>query len=348
MIFPLCLSILCFQAERQRTESPARVPAALEFAARTELRLHSAGHLTGQARLESALAEFARPAPEWTPAEAAAALDRLQARRTEVESITRGLLETLRDQMQPALGAGQRIECLEGGRLALLGDPEQQAWLERFLVQAHTFDGLIDIQARIYEVERGKLPEAWRARGGAALPLAETRALLELLEGMGAQPTIAPRLVAFPFQEAHLKAVEQTPYVKDFEVKVLPAEGPELAHVEVADPVIDVVEDGLNLTLRGVPVTGGRLAVYARLDYSHVARPIRSMDMALASGVRVTLQRPDVTHVEIHVGRFELAAEQSLLLVTSLDGEEGKGRDVLVLLQARGVPAQADEGPEKR
>lgn len=339
------LSLFACQTELQRTDSPGRTPVAVEFAPGTELGLHEAGHLTGQARLDAALAELARPASPLAPQAAAAALERLEARRAEVESITRGLLETLRDLIQPPLGPGQRIECLEGGRLALLGVPEQQAWLERFLVQTAAFDGLVDIQTRIYELERGKLPESLRTRSGDTLEREETRVLLQLLAQASADSTIAPRSVAFPFQEARLKSVEQIPYVRDFEVKVLPGRDVESVHVEVADPVIDVAENGVNLVLRGVPVTGERLAVYAKLDYSRVASPMRSVELRLASGANVTLQRPDVTRVEVH-GRFELAAEQSLLLVTSLDGEEG--RDVLVLLQARRVPVQESAEHEKR
>jgi hypothetical protein len=340
-VIPLLFAALLSPQGEVRITEPGRAPVVAAFAPGTELRVHRAGHLTGEAKLAAALAEFAHPQPALAPAAAAALLDRLEARRREVESISRGLVETLRDLVQPPLGPGQRIEGLEGGRLACLGVPEQQAWLERFLAQAMAFDGLVDLQARIYEVEQADGLEPFLEHSGKTLTAAETDALLQLLARQQLEAIVAPRAVAFPFQEARLKSVDQIPYVRDFEIKVLPGPSP----VEIADPIIDVVEDGVNLVLRGVPVGGGRLAVYAQLDYSRVSRPIRDVDMALTSGASVTLQHPEVTHLKVQ-GRFELAIDETLLLFGSL--ERNEGGKVLVLLRARQVPEIAEPASERR
>lgn len=336
MIVCLLLSLAPFQTDFRRLEAPAPAPVVTEFAAGTELRLHEIGQLTGAARLTALLAELTSAAPRLAPMEVVAKLDRLAALRLEVEARTRGLLEILRDLAQPALGAGQRLELLDGGRLALLGVPEQHAWLAGFLAHAVAFDGLIDIQARIYQTDARTLPQAFASSEGRTLAPGEQDALLRHFSTAKADTILAPRVLVFPFQESRLKSVDEVSYVKDYEIKVLPGQ-------EIADPVIDVAESGVNLRLRALPVEREGLVLYVDLDCSHVLQPMRTFETRLATGASVTIDLPEVTRVGIQ-GRFELAPGQALLVTSPADpaGE----RVLLLLVEARRAPAEAL--PEER
>ena len=316
-------------AERPLPAASAPRPGAV-------LRLHEAGHLTGDARLAALEAELARLSDPGDAAAALAGLEALRARRQEVESIRSGLLEAVREHVQPALEVPEHLEALAGGRLAFLGLPEQHEWLASFLREAATFQGLIDIQARVWEVPRGALPAPFQEAGGRALDPAAAADVTARLAALGLQPTTAPRVMVWPFREAELAVVEQIPYVGDFELKVVPG-----LTAGVADPVVSVAEHGPHLSLRAIPTADGGLLVQAELEYVRVRRPIATATVELVPGVPVEVQLPEISRAGIE-GHFRLGPGQLLLLHGPADAEEEL--DVLVLLQARRVPEAPAEG----
>lgn len=328
MIAP-CLGFLALILPQRHAIAHEVERPSTELRAGAELRVHDVTNLTGQARLAAQEAELARVQGGGDAAEALRALEAILARRKEVESITKGLVEAVRDRMQPRLEGSERLEVLGDGRLALIGLPAQHEWLAGFLAEVTSFQGLIDIQARVYEVPRGALPERFAGRSGRALEPGAAGELTALLAEQGLEPTLAPRVLAFPFWEARLAMIEEIPYVKDFEVKVLPE-----LEAEIADPVIAVAEDGTHLSLRAIPTAGGGLILYASLEHTRVARPIPTHSLELVVGQMVTVQLPEIARTGME-GHFTLALEEILMLLAPADPKEKT--DVLVLLQAKRV-----------
>jgi len=292
------------------------------------LRVHDAAGLVGHDGLDALVAEIERGGG--SPNDALERLERLAPRRALVDSTTESLLAFARDWMTPPLAAGQRIERLAGGRLVLLGTGDQQAWLADFLASTTAFRGLIDVQTQVYRVPAADLPEDLRERHGRVWTAGEANALRAALAGRGIDPVTAPRVLTHPFQEGQLMIGTQQPYVKEYEVKVLPERG-----LEVADPVVEVLEEGVQLRVRSVPLAAGRFAVYAELTHTTI-EALRDVEQ-IVGGRPVTIQLPEL--VRIHAeGRFELGQGEVLLLCATADraGEEL----VVALLEARGVPEE--------
>lgn len=333
----LSLLVVSCWLPQTNSERVSAIRAALPRAAPESqggvLRLFEAGQLTGHARLEALVGELrsVERGASSDPMEPAGILERLTGRRREVDVTTEGLVGAIRDRIEPRLAQGQCVEHVAGGTLALLGDARQQAWLAGFLAGAAEFHGLVDLQARIYIGRKGAFPESSAARSGQVLSQGALAILLMELESVQADVIVAPRVLAFPFQEAELTAVEELPYLQDYELQVLPD-----SDTEIADPVIGVAESGIRLRLRAVPLAGGRLAVYTNLEYSAVAQPIPSTQIRIGRHAQeVTVQLPDITRVHLE-GHFDVSSGQTLVLVS---GDPSGKQEVLVLLETKRVDA---------
>ncbi|TDJ68655.1 MAG: hypothetical protein E2O39_12850 [Planctomycetota bacterium] len=308
----------------------AQTYEAKSLAPDTALRLYDVGHLTGHTRLRDLLAGFADTANRIEIEGAIARLERLERLRTEVRSTTDSLVATIREMISPPLQEDiQRVDHLDRGSLALVGTRVQHEWLAQFLEAASGFNGLIDVQASIYVLEEGGLAELSQVRSGEVLSPAQVTALVGELELADVTAVTSPRVTTFPFQEAQLSIIEQVAYIKDYELKILPEQS-----VEIADPVIDVVNTGVIMQVRGVPLANHKLGIFASLEYSVLERPIRTIEMTLgAMGHQVTIQLPHVTRVMLE-GRFEVLPDETLLLATV---DPAGGNEVLALLRVTRV-----------
>lgn len=101
----------------------------------------------------------------------------------------------------------------------------------------------------------------------------------------------APNLTVFNTQRAHITVVNQVAYVRDFDVQV--AQG-----VAVADPIIDVVQDGLALDVKPT-VSNDRKYVTLELrpTVADLLRPIPTFTTNLGGPVAapVTIQIPEIS-----------------------------------------------------
>ena len=134
------------------------------------------------------------------------------------------------------------------------------------------------------------------------------------------------------FQEAQLQAVKQVAYIRDYELKVLADQ-----NVEVADPIIDVAQGGIEMSLRGVPLADGRLSIEADLNYSKLTEPIATFETTIGAMAHpVTIQLPEITRVHVE-GRFELFPGETLLMASV---DPSATSEALVLVRATLVEAE--------
>jgi Flp pilus assembly secretin CpaC/tetratricopeptide (TPR) repeat protein len=98
----------------------------------------------------------------------------------------------------------------------------------------------------------------------------------------------APHLLVFNTERANLKVLNQVTYVKDFDVEIAQASS-------VADPIIDVVHDGVFLDVKPV-VSADRkfITMELRPTVANLKRPIPSFSTSLAVGSPVTIQLPEL------------------------------------------------------
>ncbi len=150
-------------------------------------------------------------------------------------------------------------------------------------------------------------------------------ARIEVLRGKGAGTIVtSPTVQTFSGQRASVQVVNQISYVKDFEIQVVQG-------AAIADPVIDVIQEGIVLETSFLAEPDGRvLRGSAEVKLSAVVRPIREVTTKLAlGGSAVTFQKPEVhtsgwkgDDLRIDLGRGEEGFRIAGLVMPC--GEKGK------------------------
>ncbi|MEO0663151.1 MAG: hypothetical protein AAFZ87_16570 [Planctomycetota bacterium] len=315
--------------------------SSVRAAADTEVRIatYDVGDLTGATELRELRDSVVRDDIPATVRRAA--LDRyVELLDTgAVEAVTDELVETIRAFVEPKLaGDLERVIATAPGEITVSGREQQQAWVEAFLRQTRAFDGMIEFRMRIYEVPDGALAALVDGRSGTVLAADAVALFQERIESLeGASTLMVPRVLTRCATLANIQLVEQTAYIKDFEITVLPD-----LHQEIADPIIDVLQTGIDVDVRGIPSAGGGLDVHAEFRYSTADKPIRAEKVRIgAAGHEVTVQLPEVRMARASA-RFELAPGAAVVMATVDPGrEEGEApRDLVFLMQALRV------GPE--
>jgi hypothetical protein len=103
----------------------------------------------------------------------------------------------------------------------------------------------------------------------------------------------APRLAKNPLQRAPISTLTQTLYVKDF---TLSRTGDTL----IADPVVDVVNDGNTTDVIATWLPDGLLGLSCDVTFQELQKPIPQFETTLAKGIHpVTIQLPRVTGVRL-------------------------------------------------
>ncbi|MEQ1892869.1 MAG: hypothetical protein ABL998_10030 [Planctomycetota bacterium] len=314
----LLASLLCFAQEVRAVAAPAPVERPLP--AGSELRLHDASASSGHAALVSALAALQAGRG------AADELARLTELRREAEETAEGMALAMSARL--SLADGQKLTHLGEGRLALLGTSEQQVRLAAALGEAVQFSGHIEVETRLYFGTDAELP-AQAFDPGLVLAEPAARALGERLARSSRELVTAPLVVVRPWRESRLSTLDKVPYVKDYEITTVPN-----LDTEILDPVIDVLELGVEITLRCAPADGNRIGLLTELAHRRLRAPLRDFETTIGrSGTRVTVQLADVLRVGFS-GYFELGEGETLALAAGPPEER-----VVALVRARRVPA---------
>jgi type II secretory pathway component GspD/PulD (secretin) len=103
-----------------------------------------------------------------------------------------------------------------------------------------------------------------------------------------AELVTAPRVLVFNTARANIAVMNQVAYVKDFDVQIAQA-------ASIADPIIDVVQDGVVLDVRPVVSADRRfILMELRPTIAELQRPIPERVTTLGSQNSVTIQLPEV------------------------------------------------------
>jgi Flp pilus assembly secretin CpaC/tetratricopeptide (TPR) repeat protein len=97
-----------------------------------------------------------------------------------------------------------------------------------------------------------------------------------------------PKVLVFNTARANISVLNQVAYVQDFDVEIAQA-------ASIADPIIDVIQDGVVLDVRPVVSADRRFIVMElRPTVATLRRPIREVATTLSSQNPVTIQLPEV------------------------------------------------------
>ncbi|HYC78215.1 MAG TPA: hypothetical protein VEI02_11370 [Planctomycetota bacterium] len=227
-----------------------------------------------------------------------------------------------------------------------------------------------DIRGRTENIFDTGLGSILDSTGGATFNFAilnsdvKINALLRAVEKNLDQTLVnAPRLTIYNRQRANLSIVNQVSYVKDYDVEVAQT-------AFIADPLVDVVQDGLTLDVRPT-VSYDRK--YVKLDLqptvATLIRPIRTFETNLSGlTVPVIIELPEVTtrtaqtSVTVpdngwvvigglkHVSTVDVRSETPILgqipiigLLFSRKGRSDEIRDLMVILHVKIIDLTEEE-----
>jgi hypothetical protein len=242
------------------------------------------------------------------------------------------LADFLRPFVEPPLGPGDDLKVLGGRWLTMLGDPTQVANFERLMAGVVTNrELLVTTSMRIVHMERQpferRLQPMLTAKAGAeatfecVLPAAKAAELVAAIEG--ADVLEAPRLTVSPLQRASMSVRQDISYVQDFTLA-------RHADAVVADPVIGVVWDGLEIDLCAIVLADGLVALRCDVQSQQVQQPMPKFETDLGTGAPVTIQLPRTTGVRFRQTARVAAGELIVLAAQKVDGDY-----LLAIVEAR-------------
>lgn len=287
------------RSAEDRTGADAKAESAAERASREESLLRVA-QLQAELRLKESTVEFA---------------------------------DLLKTYMKPEFdGRSQRIDVLSAGTIVAQVTDDQHAWLDGFLRRQHMATDTIEIEVRYFIVKRG----AFRVLGERASWVYATRAEAEAaLAKLPPDKDVlaAPRVVCRNLHAVSVSTANEVAYVKDYEIRFV-----EPGDSAIADPVIDVIQEGLFLNSRAFELAAGAYGLSLETTKVDVKRPIRTTKRRITAwdGRDVEIALPEVERVRFRAD--VTLVEGGAALFVAADNDDDRDLALLVTVR-RGPPA---------
>ncbi|MBK8097307.1 MAG: hypothetical protein IPK26_09375 [Planctomycetes bacterium] len=254
-----------------------------------------------------------------------------------------GLGTAVRAFVRPELRADEEVQILGERWLVLLGRAEQHAWLERFIA-----DGAADaiplgrlvvqvvaLPTATFGIEVLPALQQGDAKPGDATLLEPGDATDAFVKAMlahkdGTRIDVAP-VDLLPLRPSSQAVVNQTAYVRDFDVEI--AQG-----TVIADPVVDVIQDGFSLQAVGKSL-GESIGLSVQAQLVELQRPIPTFTTTLGVGTPVTIQLPQVSSAKV-----DAAVEMKPGQVLALTLPPLAGKRCLALVRIDAMPPRKAQG----
>ncbi len=229
--------------------------------------------------------------------------EELSVARARAEEEAPALADALKLHMQPSFVVDRNsLVVLDNGHLVLSASPQQHAWVSAFLAFQREPQGLILIKAQVLTVPQGTL--ARLGLKGSAKIFEETEVFEALLEkviaaGPEVEVLTAPKILTYPRQKATISILTQVAYVKDYTLEIV-----QPGDVEIADPVIEVIQEGVIFNVRVIPLAPGIYGVEVDLTQSTILRPLRTVKILIGAArheVSITLPEVHERGLETHL-----------------------------------------------
>jgi hypothetical protein len=238
--------------------------------------------------------------------------------------------------LSPKLGdAPEQLQISRTGTLVANLRRDQQQWLDAFLQTQRSFEGCIEVQARLFKAPRGLLGKLGVESSAMLSSDTHRDAFVQRMASTADVHEItAPKLIVYANQRANISVLNQVAYVKDYTLEIV-----EPGRQEIADPQVAVINEGVILDLRATPLPGQLLVLDLKLHNSQILRPIRTRKIRLSATqpTEVEIGLPEVATVRI-VSSVVLRDGASVVLSTPAQDDEG---DIALVVTAKRVSAPA-------
>lgn len=191
------------------------------------------------------------------------------------------------------LGDEAQLDMKSGTFVANLTQAEHGR-VEEFLTVQRSAAPYFQLDFTLYSLPADSLPDDLEERDASSgSEVLDGDALVRFFGQVRVGPQtdqlMAPSVACLARQSSSISSLNQIAYVADFEVVTDPATG-----AATADPVVKIIQDGVRLQARPVPLLDDRIGLELDLEVSAVTRPIATFETTvLESEQTVTIQLPE-------------------------------------------------------
>lgn len=190
----------------------------------------------------------------------------------------KALASFIRTFIQPPLEKGEDVKDLGNGSLVVLAKPNQQAWVQRFLIQNRKVKPYF-LHVQVTFAHMGDKTFASQLRPllkkKTSVIIDDTEKSSAFMAGLlkKADVTVinAPRYLALPLQEASVFVGEQLTYVSNYEIKKIDS-----PKGFVADPVVEKAQDGILFQGTGAFTDANLIGLDFKLVIAEIHKPIQT------------------------------------------------------------------------
>lgn len=240
----------------------------------------------------------------------------------------KALAEIAQRYMQPAFAPEhEQLDAPSEGMLVANLALDQHAWLTRFLRLQKVQTGATEIAVSVVEGPRGsfrdvglKDPSTVFADPGALASIRQRLAHDERFTILS-----SPRIATLNGQQGSISVLNQVAYIKDWKVTIVEP-GPQ----EIADPTIDIVQDGFVFDMRATVLAENSYGLDLAFKVSKLERPMasRKMRISATNDKEVEIGVPIVT--KIHFESNLILADGASAAFTTASPEHDK--DIAIIL----------------
>ncbi|MDF1836500.1 MAG: hypothetical protein P1V35_01410 [Planctomycetota bacterium] len=227
------------------------------------------------------------------------------------------LLEVM-DQRKRGL---KSIKAESGGRILVTGADLSHEFVRDFIAAQLSSPPVLTLLMTLVEVPAGHLAELGIEKASVTVDSLESyqEMLGRFRKSEKVSMVTAPQITLESRKTSSISTMSQVSYVSDYILQIV-----EPGSMEILDPVVEVIEEGVMIDVRGVPVPGGVVRFDLDVSFSVLQRPIPTVKTRIRSGAgqEVEVSLPEVDHIKLN--SVITLPEGSAALISSAAPTEGK------------------------
>jgi len=237
------------------------------------------------------------------------------------------------------------LRITPSGTVVLHAMPAQQAWVKDFLLRIRSREPLVELESTWIEGPKGAFQRmGFSSATSATVIESKDRERVLALEKDDVRFEISTRaeLTLHPLAFGYESVSEHLAYIKSYKLETV-----QPGNVQIADPEIEFVNEGMRIEALAVVVDGNKVAIDLTASSTAVHRPIPTKNLRLVPEVstEVTIAMPEIERKSI-LARCTLAPEGTVAFCAPVAGKND--RELLILVRAHAKSAAESGDPPKQ
>jgi hypothetical protein len=167
------------------------------------------------------------------------------------------------------------------GLVKVVGQDAAHEYVTEFIAAQRNFSGVLTISMLMLEMPAGHLKELGIEGSSSVFQIDEeyTKLLNRLREDDQVNVVNMPSVSFRPAGAATISTISQISYISDYVLQIV-----EPGHTEILDPIVEVINEGFETNIKGLPIPGDLVQFDLDVNYSVLQRPIPTVKTRIQSG----------------------------------------------------------------